>query len=81
MKKKTPGFLLLWDNGKNRAGNWLAITTGKSLVWFQWFVKFHNNGQWFIFITTPIFGVYKNNANFGIQLCFGKYYIQLLYHW
>jgi len=81
-KNRVKNFLLLWDNGRNRAGNWIAIRAGKCMVWWSWYIKLNlKYSQWFAYIHTPLIRFSKNNASWSFGLCFGKYYTEFIYHW
>lgn len=66
------------------AGNFIAFSTGyrNSDRYWMWHIKTNfKYGQWFANILTPIFYITKNNAEFAVALCFGKWYAELKYHW
>ena len=71
---------VIWEH-RHISWKWIMIATGKSGVWWQWKIKINKPyKQWFAYIHTPLFRFSKNNSQFDIGLAFGKYFIDIKYH-
>ena len=69
--------MILWKS-KKIAWSWIAIHTGKSMVWFMFDISLNlKYGQWFANIHVPFFRFSKHNTAWSIGTCLGKYYIDL----
>lgn len=72
---------LLYNN-KKRPGNWAALESGKSEVYWIWHIRLNlKYNQWSAVLKTPIFHFSKDNTSWTIGFDFGKWFAGFIYHW
>lgn len=67
---------------RNKGLNYINVISGKCDVYFMWKWMFNlKHRQWHSFVHIPFIRFHKNNCSVSFGLCFGKYFIDIAYHW